>query len=48
MQVNLVVVKPFGKLARGDIVTDSAHVTEILKSEHAHSVVRVSAPAKGA
>ena len=49
MQVNLVVVKPFGKLARGDIVTDSVRIAQILNSEHAHSVVRVAVPAtKGA
>jgi hypothetical protein len=41
-QVHLVVVKPFGTLARGDIVTDSMRIMEILNSEHAHAVVRVA------
>jgi hypothetical protein len=49
MDMHLVVVRPFGDLARGDIVTDSVRITEILHSEHAHSVVRVAMPAsKGA
>ncbi len=49
MDMHLVVVRPFGDLARGDIVTDVVRITEILNSEHARSVVRVVAPAsKGA
>ena len=49
MDMHLVVVRPFGDLARGDIVTDTVRITEILNSEHARSVVRVVAPAnKGA
>lgn len=46
MDTHLVVVKPFGGLARGDIVTDTTRIAEILNSEHARSVVRVAAPAK--
>ena len=49
MNMHLVVVRPFGGLARGDIVTDTARITEILNSEHARAVVRVAKPAnKGA
>ena len=49
MDMHLVVVRPFGDLARGDIVTDTLRITEILNSEHARSVVRVVTPAnKGA
>jgi hypothetical protein len=46
MNMHLVVVRPFGGLARGDVVADAARIAEILKSEHAHDVVRVVAPAK--
>jgi hypothetical protein len=45
MDMHLVVVRSFGDLARGDIVTDSVRITEILDSEHARSVVRVVTPA---
>jgi hypothetical protein len=49
MDMQLVVVRSFGDLARGDIVTDGARIAEILNSEHARSVVRVVMPAsKGA
>lgn len=49
MEIHLVVVRPFGGLARGDIVTDEAQITKILNSEHARFVVRVANPAsKGA
>jgi hypothetical protein len=41
MDMHLVVVKPFGDHARGDIVTDAVRVNQILNSEHARSVVRV-------
>ncbi len=46
MDMHLVVARPFGDLARGDIITDVVRVTEILKSEHARSVVRVVVPSK--
>ena len=49
MNMHLVVVRSFGGLARGDVVTDAVQITEILNSEHARSVVRVVATAsKGA
>jgi hypothetical protein len=41
MNIHLVVVKPFAGLARGDVVTDEARVSEILRSEQAAHVVRV-------
>lgn len=46
MNVHLVVVRPFAGLSRGDVVTDSVRVTQILSSEHARYVVRVVTPAK--
>jgi hypothetical protein len=42
MDMHLVVVRPFGGFARGDVVTDTSHIAEILKSEHAYDVVRVT------
>lgn len=39
--MHLIVVRPFADLARGDIVTDTVRITEILSGEHARSVVRV-------
>jgi hypothetical protein len=41
--MHLVVTRSFADLERGDVVTDDARVAEILSSEHAHHVVRVSA-----
>lgn len=43
--MHLVVVRPFGNVARGDLVSDPARIEEILSSEHARFVVRVAAPA---
>lgn len=43
MNIHLIVVKPFGGFARGDLVTDEAHVASILRSEQAAHVVRVPA-----
>jgi hypothetical protein len=46
MDMHLVVVRPFGGLARGEPITDAARIAAILNSEHAADVVRVgSAPA---
>ena len=42
MYIQLVVVRPFGGFARGDVIGDSVRVAQILACEHAHSVVRVS------
>ena len=42
MDTHLVVVKPFAGFARGDVVADTARANEIMKSEHASSVVRVA------
>jgi hypothetical protein len=48
MDIHLVVVKPFGNQVRGDRITDSVQVRQILDSEHVKNVVRVAAqPAKG-
>jgi hypothetical protein len=49
MDMHLVVVRSFGDLARGDLVADAARITDILNSEHAGCVVRVTPPTnKGA
>jgi hypothetical protein len=49
MDMHLVVARPFGDFARGDIVTDPVRIEKILNSEHARSIVRVAQPAtKGA
>jgi len=51
MDLKLVVVRPFGPHARGDVVGDPSQIAQILGSEHAGSVVRVSvssAPAAAA
>jgi hypothetical protein len=42
MNFHLVVVRSFAKYAKGDIITDSATVTEILAGENALCVVRVA------
>jgi hypothetical protein len=44
MDMHLVVVKPFSGLARGDVVTDTAKMVEILRGEQAAHVVRVNTP----
>jgi hypothetical protein len=44
MNMQLVVVRPFGGLTRGDIVTDPKRIAQILTSEYAHAVVRVTVP----
>jgi hypothetical protein len=49
MNIQLIVVRPFDGLGRGDSVTDPTRIVQILNSEWAHSVVRVLvAPEKGA
>ena len=46
MEMHLVVVRPFDGLARGTLITDPARITAVLKTEHAHHVVRVAAAKK--
>ena len=43
MDIHLVVVRPFDELRRGDVVTDTKRINQILNSEHARNVVRVAA-----
>jgi hypothetical protein len=45
--MHLVVVKPFGGFSRGDVITDPARITSILRSEQARFVVRVAARMPG-
>jgi hypothetical protein len=47
MEMHLVVVRPFDGFLRGDVITDSARITSILRSERAHYVVRVAARMPG-
>jgi hypothetical protein len=44
MDMHLVVVRPFGGLARGDLITDPNRIGDILAGEHAAHVVRVCTP----
>ena len=46
MGFHLVVVRPFSGFARGDVISDPPRISEVLKSEHAHCVVRISVPVK--
>ena len=46
MNIHLIVVKPFSGLARGDLITDDAHIASILRSEQATHVVRILAPSQ--
>ena len=41
MKSALVVVRPFGAYAIGDVIVDAASAGELLAGEHAHDVVRV-------
>lgn len=41
MKSALIVVRPFGAHAIGDVITDAGKAGELLASEHAHDVVRV-------
>jgi hypothetical protein len=48
MNIQLIVVRPFDGLNRGDVVTNPARIALILNSEWARSVVRVLvAPGRG-
>ena len=44
MTIQLVVVRPFGTYAKGDVIGDAASITTILASEQATCVVRVQVP----
>lgn len=46
--MHLVVVRPFGRYARGDVISDSAQIATVLAGEHARYVVRVAARVPGA
>jgi hypothetical protein len=43
MNTYLVVIKPFGRLVRGDTIKDPAQIAQVLAGDHAHAVVRVAA-----
>ncbi len=43
MSIKLVVVRAFGRHARGDVIEDEAEIERVLGSEHARQVVRVLA-----
>jgi hypothetical protein len=42
MSIRLIIVRSFAGFARGEIVADPVRISQILKSENAHCVVRVS------
>ena len=42
MDSMLVVVKPFGAHSIGDVIADAGKAKELLASENAHDVVRIS------
>jgi hypothetical protein len=43
MSIKLVVARPFGRHARGDVIEDPAEMARVLGSEHRALVVRVLA-----
>jgi hypothetical protein len=45
MNVELVVVQPFGDRARGEVVTDPAEIARVLATNPHHVVKRAAAPA---
>jgi hypothetical protein len=47
MSTVLLVVRPFGGHARGDLITSPADIRALLASEHVHNVIRVAAPDDG-
>ena len=46
MTIQFVVVRPFGKYAKGDVVGDAASIATISASEQVACVVRVQPPAQ--
>jgi len=46
MSIKLVVVRAFGRHARGDVIDDAGEADQVLRSEHAACVVRVLANGK--
>jgi hypothetical protein len=42
MTPHLVVIRPFLNFVRGDIITDSAQIAEILKAEYTKFVTRIA------
>ena len=44
MTMHLVVVRPFGRHAKGDVIAAAAEVSVVLGSENSGSVVRVAHP----
>ncbi len=48
MQTTLVVVRPFGSYAIGDLITTPDTVSQILASDQARCVVRAALPAAAA
>ncbi len=43
MQKLLIVVRPFGRYAKGDAIRDTAEIDRVLCSEHANHLVSVAA-----
>ncbi len=47
MNYHLVVTRAFGAYAKGDVISDSATMAEVLGDERARNVVRVTSPTQG-
>jgi hypothetical protein len=46
MKTVLLVVRPFGRHALGDLITDAVSIRAAETGEHAQNVVRIQAPAE--
>jgi len=46
MKSILVVTRPFGAFARGDVVEDASKIEEVIRGEHKNDVVPVAVPDK--
>ena len=46
MEHHLIVIKPFLDLIRGDFITETTRIDQILASEYRRFVTRVAAPTK--
>jgi len=44
----LIVVRPFAAYRVGTLIDNPAQIKEALSGEHAHNVVRIAAPGRGA
>lgn len=45
MDMRLVIVRPFGSHAKGDVITEPGEIAKILAGDNGHDVVGVALPA---